>query len=133
MIGLGAMAVVLIVIALISAAGARGHGLRADVLSTRRSEPGEPVAISISVRDNYGVTERVDVDFGDGKLADPKDIEPTGCRSDFARTETFDYSHTYEVPGVYTVRTTVTSGGCNAKVETVTAVRTIEVKKLRRR
>ncbi|HEX7169020.1 MAG TPA: hypothetical protein VF230_18725 [Acidimicrobiales bacterium] len=126
--GLGAMLLVLVAIVLIAMRGSAENGLRADVLSTRRAEPGEKVDITISTRDDFGVVTGVRVDFGDGNLADPVRKEPTGCRSEFARAEEFDYTHTYTGEGPFTVRATVTSGGCGAPSERVVAIRTISVK-----
>ena len=133
LIGFGAILVVLVAVVLIAMSGARERGLRADVLSTRRAQPGEAVDITISVRDNYGAVKRVEVDFGDGRSADPVVRDPSAaCRSEFADTESFDFSHTYTGQGVVTVRATVISGGCGAKDERVEAIRSIDIKPLRR-
>lgn len=131
-IGLGAIALVLVGIVVLSSAGASDHGLRADVLSTRRAEPGDTVVITVSARDDFGAVKRVELDFGDGRTADVIEREPTACRSDFARTESFDYERTYPGQGVLTVRARVTSGGCGAPDETVEAIRTIDIRPLRR-
>ena len=130
-IGLGLLAALLVTIAGLAMRGAGDRGLRADVLSTRRAEPGEQVEITVSVRDNLGAVKRVDLDFGDGNVAPPLEVDPA-CQSDFAHTETFDYTHTYERRGPFTVRATVVSGGCGAEDEEVDAIRTIDVKPLRR-
>ena len=132
-IGLGAMAIVLAVIVILALRGADERGLRVDVLSTRRAEPGEQVDVTISVRDNFGFVKRVEVDFGDGNRAEPVVQDPSGeCRTDFARTENFDFTHVYEGRAPYTVKATVTSGGCGSEDEKVEAIRTIDVKPLRR-
>ena len=132
-IGLGFLTAVLIGITALSYNGAKSRTLRADVLSARRAEPGETVAVTISARDNFGTVSRVLVDFGDGHNAKPVNVDPaTNCRSEFARTETFDFEHTYERRGVFTVRSRVRSEGCGAPPEERTAIRTIDVKPLRR-
>ena len=134
-IGLGAMALFLVVVVLISSQGAADRELRADVLSTRRAEPGETVDITISTRDRFGIVTSVEVDFGDGtpKASDKQVATAQDCRSEFARSDSFDFRHAYDgFTGPVTVRATVVSGGCGAPVERVTAVRTIDVKPLRR-
>ena len=133
-VGLGAMALFLVVVVLISSRGAADRELRADVLSTRRAEPGETVDITVSTRDRFGIVTLVEVDFGDGtpKVADKQVVTAQDCRSEFARSEDFDFRHTYTGVGPVTVRATVVSGGCGAPEERVTAIRTIEVKPLRR-
>ena len=134
-VGLGAMALFLVVVVLISTRGAADRELRADVLSTRRVEPGETVDITVSTRDRFGIVTSVEVDFGDGtpKASDKQVVTAAECRSEFARADSFDFRHTYDgFTGPVTVRATVVSGGCGAPVERVTAIRTIDVKPLRR-
>ena len=132
-IGLGFLTMVLVGITLLAYNGAKSRTLRADVLSTRRAEPGELVAVTVSARDNFGTVSRVLVDFGDGHSADPVNVEPgANCRSEFARTESFDFEHAYERRGVFTVRSRVRTEGCGAAPEERTAIRTIDVKPLRR-
>lgn len=131
-VGLGTIVVVLVGIAILAAQGNDERGLRAQVLSTRRAEPGDTVPITVTANDTFGAVKRIEVDFGDGK--DPEVIErdPGGdCRSDFARAETFDLERTYTGEGVVNVVATVTSGGCGATDETVEAIRTIEIKPVR--
>ena len=130
--GLGALALVLVVIVVLAMGGATRRQLRADVLSTRRAEPGDAVLVTISTRDTFGVVTQVDVDFGDGISAEPLRREVAGCASEFAKSASFDFDHTYERDGVFTVRATVVSEGCGAPRESTTAIRTIEVKPLRR-
>ena len=133
LIGFATILALLAGIAVLAARGNDERGLRADVLSTRRAEPGELVDITISARDTFGAVKRIEVDFGDGNSAEPRVKDPgADCRSDFARTEKFDYQHTYTGRGPFTVRATVVTGGCGAKDETVEAIRTIDVKPLRR-
>ena len=132
LIGLGAITLVLIGITVLAYRGSQARALRADVLSVRRAEPGENVAITISARDNSGAVADVAVDFGDGHMASPIVADAaTACRSDFARTERFDFEHTYERSGVFTVRSVVRSEGCGSTPEQRTATRTVEVKALR--
>ena len=128
-VGLGAMALVLVAIVILASRGADDHGLRAQVLSTRAAQSGELVDVTVSVSDDFGSVARVEVDFGDGERAPVVDKEPTACRSDFARAETFDFTHTYRGVGPVTVRATVVSGGCGAPEERVVAVRTIDIKR----
>jgi hypothetical protein len=132
-VGLGAIALFLVLVVIVSTRGAADRELRADVLSTRRAEPGETVAITISTRDRFGVVTDVDVDFGDGEHARPVRRPVTGCNSEFAHADSFDFHHAYTgIEGAITVRATVVSQGCGAPREQVTAIRTIEVKPLRR-
>ena len=134
-VGLGAMALFLVVVVLISSRGAADRELRADVLSTRRAEPGETVDITVSTRDRFGIVTAVEVDFGDGTpvVVDKQVVTDADCRSEFARSDSFDFRHTYDgIEGPVTVRAKVTSGGCGASIERVTAIRTIVVKPLRR-
>lgn len=133
-VGLGAIAAVLVLIVIISSRGAADRELRADVLSTRRAVPGETVDITISTRDRFGIVTFVEVDFGDGtpKAVDKQVVTAADCRSEFARADNFDFRHTYDgFVGPVTVRATVVSGGCGAPEERVTAIRTINVKPLR--
>lgn len=133
LIGLGAITLVLIGITLLAYRGSQARTLRADVLSVRRAEPGENVAITISARDNFGAVANVAVDFGDGHVASPIVADAaTACRSEFARTERFGFKHTYERSGVFTVRSVVSSEGCGATPEQRTATLTVEVGALKR-
>ena len=129
LIGLGAIAVVLVVIAVIAIQGNNAQGLRAQVLSTRRAEPGEKVDITVAASDSSGVVTRVEVDFGDGNSAVSRDRR-LECPTELAYTDRFDFSHTYTERGTFTVRALVVSGECSAQVEQVEAVRTIDVKPL---
>lgn len=130
-VGLTALALVLVAIAVISIRGSDERGLRAQVLSTRRAEPGETVAITVTAADTFGAVKRIEIDFGDGHEGEVIVRDPgASCRSDFARAETFDLSRTYTGQGVVNVRAKVTSGGCGAQDETVEAVRTIDIKPL---
>lgn len=128
-IGLSAMAVVLVVIAAISSNANRSQGLRADVLSPRRAQPGEDIGITISVRDTAGVLSALEVDYGDGSPRYRRDHE-LACTRPFTRSD--DLRHTYPAAGTYTVTAVVRTGGCGTHAEQVKAVRTIQVKALRR-
>ena len=131
-IGLGALTALLVGIVVLSSTGNDERGLRAQVLSTRRAEPGETVDISVNANDTFGAVKRIELDFGDGHDNEILERDPgVECRSDFARSETFDFSRTYTGQGVVTVKATITSGGCGAEEETVEAVRTITIKPLR--
>ena len=114
-------------IAVIAMNGNRQSPLRVDVLSARRAEPGEQVAITISARSNKGCPSSVVVDFGDGSdRADRAVDRAAPCETPIAQS--FDFPHVYSASGVFTVEATVTS----TAGETDTAVRTIKVKPLRR-
>ena len=131
-VGLAALTAILVGIVVISSMGAKSRTLRADVLSARRAEPGEAVAVTISTRDTLGGVTGVTVDFGDGHSVDRRADEPPSCQSAAARVGTFDFEHTYTFEGVFTVRARVRSEGCGARPEERTAIRTIVVKPLRR-
>jgi len=131
-VGLTAMAVFLAGVAFIASRGNSNRGLRAQVLSTRRAEPGDTVPITVTATDTFGAVKRIEVDFGDGHETEVIERDPgPNCRSDFARAERFDLERTYEGQGVVNVRARVTTGGCGAPDETVEAVRTITIKPLR--
>ena len=129
LIGLGALAVVLVAIVVLAASGNDSQGLRADVLSARRTEPGTTETFTISVRDTKGRVESVHVDFGDNRTEDL----PVGERPCVEpMTAEFHVDHAFDFTGFSTVIATVVTGGCGADRERVEAVRTIEVKDLRR-
>ena len=129
LIGLGAITLVLVAIAFLAASGNRAQGLRADVLSARRTEPGTTETFTVSVRDTAGRVQSVHVDFGDGRAEDlPIEDEP--CAEPLTRD--FDIDHSFDFTGFSTVIAKVVTGGCGADPETVEAVRTIEVRAVRR-
>jgi hypothetical protein len=129
LIGLGAIALVLIGIAVLAANGNEAQGLRADVLSARRTEPGTTEPFTVSVRDTEGRVQSVHLDFGDGRAEDlPVDDRP--CTKPL--TADFHAEHAFDFTGFSTVIATVVTGGCGAEREEVEAVRTIEVRNLRR-
>lgn len=129
--GLAAIAAVLVAIAVLASAGNARRGLRADILSARRAEPGVEVMITVSTRDTRGVVTGVEVDFGDG--TPPGRAGRPNCDGVAAgpSTEIFDFPHRYDFQGVATVTATVTSG-CSDRLEQVEVIRTIQIKPLRR-
>lgn len=128
-IGLGALAVVLFVIAMLAANANHNHGLRADVLSARRTEPGTVETYTVSVRDTAGKVRSVDVDFGDGPVEHLR-VTNEPCQEPMTRT--FDVDHKFDFTGYSTVAATVVTGGCGAVAERVEAIRTIEVREVKR-
>ena len=129
LVGLGAMVVVLAGIAVLAMSGNSRQGLRADVLSARRTEPGTEEPFTISVRDTHGRVQSVHVDFGDGKTEDVP-VPDRPCEKPLSAD--FDVKHAFDFTGFSTVVATVVTGGCGAERERVEAVRTIEVKDLRK-
>jgi hypothetical protein len=129
LIGLGAIAVVLVVVAVLAASGNRAQGLRADILSARRTEPGTTETFTISVRDTAGKVRSVEVDFGDGRVEE-LDVGDEPCTSPLSRG--FDVDHAFDFTGYSSVTAVVVTGGCGAKTERVEAIRTIEVRTVRR-
>ena len=129
LIGLGAIALVLVGIAVTAAFGNRAQGLRADILSARRTEPGTSETFTISVRDTAGQVQSVEVDFGDGRVEE-LEIPEQPCRSPLSRS--FDVEHAFDFTGFSSVTAEVVTGGCGASTERVEAIRTIEVKTVRR-
>lgn len=133
LIGLGALAAFLVLVSVIATRGNNAQGLRADVLSARRTEPGSEVVITISARDTEGLVQRVEVDFADGTPPAVRELEPdcTALVAD-GTTQTFDFPHRFAEEGTYTVKAVVRTGGCGARPEQVEAIRTMQVKPLRR-
>jgi len=133
LIGLGALTAFLLLVSAVATFGNNTQGLRADVLSARRTEPGSEAAITISARDTEGLVQRVEVDFADGTAPAVRELEPD-CTLLVAdgMTQTFDFLYRFAQEGTYTVKAVVRTGGCGAKPEVVEAIRTIEVKPLRR-
>ena len=129
LIGLGALAVVLIAVAVIASFGNRAQGLRADILSARRTEPGTTETFTISVRDTAGQVQSIEVDFGDGRVEE-LDVDEEPCRSPLSRS--FDVDHAFDFTGFSSVTAEVVTGGCGAPTERVEAIRTVEVKAVRR-
>ena len=129
LIGLGAIAVVLVAVAVIASFGNRAQGLRADVLSARRTEPGTTETFTVSVRDTAGRVQSITVDFGDGRTEE-LEVPDQPCRSPLSTS--FDIDHAFDFTGFSTVVAEVVTGGCGASTERVEAIRTIEVKTVRR-
>jgi hypothetical protein len=129
LIGLGAIAVVLVAIAVTAAFGNRAQGLRVDVLSARRTEPGTTETFSVSVRDTAGKVQSIELDFGDGRT-EALDVPDAACQSPMSAS--YDIDHAFDFTGFSTVVAEVVTGGCGAPTERVEAIRTIEVKTVRR-
>ena len=129
LVGLGAIAAVLVGIAFLAASGNDAQGLRADVLSARRTEPGTSETFTISVRDTEGQVQSVEVDFGDGRV---EELEVGDAPCEEPITRSFDVDHAFDFTGFSTVAATVVTGGCGARTERVEAIRTIEVREVRR-
>ena len=129
-IGLGSLTVILVLVVLVALSSSRRGGLRADVLSPRRAEPAEAITITVSARDASGCVRAVVVDFGDG--TDPENVRGDGSCPPGPSTRLFDFDHAYATTGVYTVEAEVTSGGTGTSSERAEAIRTIEVKPVRR-
>jgi hypothetical protein len=84
---------------------------------------------SVSVIDTKGRVMAVRVDFGDGRVEDlPVDDEE--CGEPLVRE--FELEHAFEFQGFSTISAVVETGGCGADPERVEAIRTVEVKELRR-
>lgn len=130
LIGLGSFLAVLVIIVLLSSNANRTRGLRADVLSARRGEPGQAIVFTISVRDTKGRVTGVEVNFGDGRV-EQVDVDGEKCGTPLSRA--FDLTHQFDFTGYTTVVAKVRTGGCGAKSEQVEAIRTIQIKEVRRR
>ncbi len=129
LIGLGGIALFLTAIVVLASRANVVTGLRADVLSTRRTEPGAVEKFTVSVRDTKGRVTKLRVDFGDGRVEDV-DIPDEPCRSPLVRE--FTIEHAFDFTGFSTVAAQVTTGGCGGGTEEVEAIRTIEVRAVRR-
>lgn len=129
--GLLAIAAVLVAIAVLASSGNARRGLRADILSARRAEPGVELTITVSTRDTRGVVTGVEVDFGDG--SPPGRVSRADCRGVAAgpSSESFDFTHRYDFKGVATITAVVTSG-CSDRREEVEVIRTMQIKPVRR-
>lgn len=129
--GLAAIAAVLVAIAVVASSANARQGLRADILSARRAEPGAEVMVTVSTRDTRGVVTGVEVDFGDGTPPGRVRREDCAVTAVGPSSEDFDFTHRYDFQGVATVTAVVTSG-CSDRRETVEVIRTIQIKPLRR-
>ena len=126
---LGAVIVVLGGIVVLSSRANDRQGLRVQVVSPRRTEPGVVAPYSISVNDTKGRVTAVRVDFGDGRVEDLP-LAGEACGEPLVRE--FDLEHAFEFTGFSTIAAVVETGGCGADAERVEAIRTVEVKPLRR-
>jgi hypothetical protein len=126
---LTALALVLIAIVVISSRSSRETGLRVQVLSGRRTEPGAVDPYSVSVVDTKGKVLSLRLDFGDGRVEEV-DVSGEECGDPLVREFAFD--HAFDFTGFTTIEAVVETGGCGAKRERAEAIRTVEVKALRR-
>jgi hypothetical protein len=126
---LGSFVVVLVVIVLLSSRANDDTGLRVQVVSGRRTEPGAVAPYSVTVNDTKGRITAVRFDFGDGRVEDLP-VEDEACGEPLVRE--FELEHAFEFQGFSTIAAVVETGGCGAEPERVEAIRTIEVKPLRR-
>jgi hypothetical protein len=126
---LGAVVAVLSVIVVLSSRSNAETGLRVQVLSGRRAEPGAVEPYSVTVNDTKGKVLSVRLDFGDGRVEEV-DVRDEECGSPLVRE--FEFDHAFEFTGGTTLEAVVETGGCGAKTERAEAIRTVEVKKLRR-
>jgi hypothetical protein len=129
LIGLGALAVVLGVIAFLAANASNDVGLRVQVLSARRTEPGTREPFTITVNDTKGAVKSVRVDFGDGRVEDLP-VEEQPCTEPLIRQ--FTVEHAFDFTGFSTVSAKVETDGCGDGPEKVEAIRTVEIREVRR-
>lgn len=126
---LASLLVVLVVIVFLSSRSNAQTGLRVQVLSGRRAEPAVVEPYSVTVLDTKGKVLSVRVDFGDGRIEEV-DVSDEVCGQPLVRE--FEFEHAFEFRGGTTVEAQVETGGCGTKTERATAVRTVEVRPLRR-
>ena len=126
---LGALAVVLVTIVVLSSRSNREQGLRVQVLSGRRAEPAAVEPYSVTVLDTKGKVLSLRVDFGDGRVEDV-DVSGEECGEPLVRE--FEFDHAFDFTGFTTIEAVVETGGCGVETERAEAVRTVEVKALRR-
>ena len=126
---LGALALGLVGIVVLASRASNDVGLRVQVVSGRRAEPGATEPYSVTVNDTKGRITAVRVDFGDGRVEDVP-VEDEACGEPLVRE--FEFEHAFEFQGFTTIEATVETGGCGADPERVAAIRTVEVKELRR-
>ena len=128
LIAVGAVAVILGVVAFRAVQSADRRRLRVDVLSPRQAEPDATVAVTVRARDGKGRAQGADLDFGDGHTDRIRAV--TLCTSD-PTTRSFAFEHQYESPGKYTLRAVVQSRNCDFDDENSGATRMIEVQPTR--
>lgn len=126
---LGAVVAVLSVIVVLSSRSNAETGLRVQVLSGRRAEPGAVEPYSVTVNDTKGKVLSVRLDFGDGRVEEV-DVAGEECGAPLVRE--FEFDHAFEFTGGTTLEAVVETGGCGAETERAEAIRTVEIKKLRR-
>lgn len=126
---LGSFVLVLSVIIVLSSRSNAEKGLRVQVLSGRRAEPGAVEPYSVTVNDTKGKVLSVRVDFGDGRVEEV-DVGDEECGAPLIREFAFD--HAFEFIGGSTIEAVVETGGCGAKRERAEAIRTVEIRPLRR-
>lgn len=129
LVGLGALAVILFGIAALASTANTGKGLRVQVLSARRTEPATREPFTVSVNDTRGAVTSVRIDFGDGRVEQLR-VDPQPCRQPLVRQ--FTVEHSFDFTGFSTVSATVETDGCGAGPESVEAIRTVEVREVRR-
>lgn len=126
---LASFVAILSVIVVLSSRSNAENGLRVQVLSGRRAEPGAVEPYSVTVNDTKGKVLAVRVDFGDGRVEEV-DVADEECGEPLVRE--FEFDHVFEFTGGTTIAAQVETGGCGTKTERAEAIRTVEVKKLRR-
>lgn len=124
-----ALVLVLLTIVVVSSRASRETGLRVQVLSGRRAEPGAVEPYSVTVSDTLGKVLSVRLDFGDGRVEEV-DVGDEECGAPLVREYQFD--HAFDFRGATTIEAVVETGGCGAKREKATAIRTVEIRELRR-
>jgi hypothetical protein len=126
---LTALTLVLVAIVVIPSRANRESGLRVQVVSGRRAEPGAVEPYSVTVLDTKGRVLSARIDFGDGRVEEI-DVEDEECGEPLVREFAFD--HAFEFTGVTTIEAVVETGGCGAERERAEAIRTVEIKAIRR-
>ncbi|MDQ3107047.1 MAG: hypothetical protein M3Q68_04500, partial [Actinomycetota bacterium] len=91
--------------------------------------PGTVEPFTVSVRDTKGRVTAVRVDFGDGRV-EQLDIPDQPCKEPMVQE--FTIEHAFDFTGYSTVVAQVETGGCGAGSEQVEAIRTIQVRAVRR-
>jgi len=126
---LSSFVVVLAAIVVLSSRSNAEKGLRVQVLSGRRAEPGAVEPYSVTVNDTKGKVLAVRVDFGDGRVEEV-DVTDEECGEPLIRE--YEFEHAFEFRGGTTIEARVETGGCGAKTERAEAIRTVEIRPLRR-
>lgn len=124
----GFVAVLSVIVVLSSRSNAQ-QGLRVQVLSGRRAEPGALEPYSVTVNDTKGKVVAVRVDFGDGRVEEV-DVRDEECGEPLVRE--FEFEHAFDFTGGTTIEAVVETGGCGTKTERAEAIRTVEIEALQR-